>query len=374
MVEIDDLGTLPSGQQGTATCYLAAPSAFAANTISGSSFVFGLDGEDNSGNLKATVGRFSASAGQITGGNFDSALGGSATVHSTAFAATYTAPDPATGRFKIALKGGVNPTGFTAYIIDSQRMFVLDNTNNSGEQAGNMLTQLQASTSAATVDGPFVLYLRGAEFNGSGSAPSGYYSTLVQGSADGAGNLTIHQSYTDNNGLYSTGKSISGLTALTFDSSNPGRTTFTSAAGTTYLYLFNNNSAVEMSVGDNGSLDSGWLESQSQTEYTSAALAGNYLGGEMPLLSSASNASVGEYSLASTGAISGSATVTGQEYLSWDQSISMTYSWDATAPNTGAFLTVGGAQGASGCIVISATKFVCSPQTDPAPSIEIIGQ
>jgi len=374
MVEIDDLGTLPSGQQGTANCYLAVPSAFSANTVSGSSFVFGLDGEDNSGNLKATVGRFSASGGQITGGHIDSALGGSATVHSTAFTATNTAPDPATGRFKITLHGGVNPTGLTVYIIDAKRMFVLDNGNNSGEQAGNMLTQLQASNSAATVDGPFVLYLRGAEFNSSGNAPSSFYSNLVQGTADGVGNMTINQSYTDDNGVYSTSKSITGLTALTFDVSNPGRATFTSASGTTYLYLFNNNSAVEMSVGDNGSLDSGWLEPQLQSTFTSAALAGNYLFGEMPLLSGALNAGAGEYHLTSGGAITGSATMTGQEYLSWDQYISMTYSWDATAPNTGAFFVANGAQGTSSCIVISQTKFVCSPQTDIAPSVQVIGQ
>ena len=40
-----------------------------------------------------------------------------------------------------------------------------------------------------------------------------------------------------------------------------------------------------MSVGDNGSLDSGWLEPQTQTAFTDAALAGNYLFGELPLLS-----------------------------------------------------------------------------------------
>jgi len=373
MVEIDDLGTLPSGQQGSANCYLVTPSAFVSSSISGSSFVFALDGEDNSGILKSAVGRFSASAGQITNGYIDSALGGIATIHSTAFTATYTAPDPATGRFQIALQGGVNPTGLTVYIIDANRMFVLDNTNNSGEQAGNLLAQQQASTTAATVNGPFVLYLRGAQFS-SGSAPSGFYSNLMQGSADGAGNLTIHQNYSDNNGVYSTSKSISGLSALAIDSAHPGRATFISASGTTYLYLFNSNSAVEMSVGANGSLDSGWLQPQSQSTFTNAALAGNYLVGEMPLLSGASVANVGEYNLTSAGAINGYATFTGEEYLSWDQSISMTYTWDATAPNTGAFLIANGTQGNSSCVVVSATQFVCTAQTDPAPTIQLIGQ
>ncbi len=149
MVEADDLGTLPSYQQGTANCYLATASAFASSTISGSSFAFALDGEDNSGYMKSALGRFSASGGKITNGYIDIAQGGSATVQSDAFSATYTAPDPASGRFTMELNGAGNSTGFTVYIIDASRMFILDNTSNDGEQAGSMRTQQQASYSAA---------------------------------------------------------------------------------------------------------------------------------------------------------------------------------------------------------------------------------
>ena len=173
MVEVDDLGALPSGMQATANCYLAATSTFAPSTISGSSFVFGLDGENNSSNPKATVGLFSASGGQITGGNLDTSLGGSATVQTTAFTGSYTAPDPATGRFTIAIKGVGTSTGYTVYIIDAGRMFILDNTSDDGEQAGNIRVQQQASTTGSTVSGPFVFYARGAEFNASGGIPFG---------------------------------------------------------------------------------------------------------------------------------------------------------------------------------------------------------
>jgi hypothetical protein len=255
MVEVDDLGALPSGLQATANCYLATASAFAAGTISGSSFVFGLDGENNSSTPKATVGLFSASGGQITSGNLDTSLGGSATVQTMAFTGSYTAPDPATGRFTIALKGAGTSSGYTVYIIDASRMFILDNTSDDGEQAGNMRVQQQASTTGATVNGPFVFYARGAEFNASGGMPSGFYSNVFQGTGDGEGNITINQSYTNNAGAYTAGQSNGGPTTLTFDSSNPRRATFTSASGTTYLYFFNTSSAVEMSVGDNGSLD-----------------------------------------------------------------------------------------------------------------------
>ncbi len=373
MVEADDLGTLPSGQQNTANCYLATPSAFAASTMNGASFAFGLEGEDNQGILRETVGRFSA-AGNTANGTIDTAQGGSATVQSSAFTAAYTAPDPATGRFTMTLKGAGASTGYTVYIIDANRMFVLDNTNNDGEQAGNIRTQQQTSYSGASLSGPFVLYDRGAEFNNSGSTPSGFYANVLQGAGDGAGNLTINQSYTDDDGSYSAGNSNGGPTALVFDAANPGRATFATAGGTTYFYLFDANSGFAMSVNGNGSVDSGWLEAQAQASFTDPALAGNYLFGEAPLLTPAANGSVGEFSLTASGVISAGLSTAGEEYFSWNQAVSTTYSWDQTAPGTGTFQIANGTEGEASCAVISATRFVCTPQTDPSPSVEILQQ
>ena len=155
---------------------------------------------------------------------------------------------------------------------------------------------------------------------------------------------------------------------------HPGRATFQSSSGTTYLYLFNNNSAFEMSVADNGSLDSGWLEPQTQTTFTNAALAGNYLFGNLPLLNIEPTSSLGVFGVTSSGTINANLTTTSRGILSWDQSTSMTYSWDATASGTGAFLIANGAQSGACCTVINATRFVCTSQTDPAPSIEVIEQ
>jgi hypothetical protein len=390
MIEADDLGTLPSYQQGTANCYLATTSAFSASTISGSSFAFGLDGEDHIGNMKSAAGLFSASGGKITNGNIDMAQGGIATVQTAAFTATYTAPDPTSGRFTMNLSGAGNSTGFTVYIIDANRMFVLDNTNNDGEQAGSMRAQQQSSYSAESISGPFVLYMRGAEFNSSGNTPSGFYADVFQGTGDGAGNITINQSYTDDAGVYSARNSNNGPAALAFDSVHPGRATFQSASGTTYLYLFNNNSAFEIGVGNNGSVESGWLESQSAsqsapqsvpqavpqalTSSTSEALAGNFLFGDLSQLNIEPTSSVGVLGVTSSGTINATLSTASRGNLSWDQSSSTTYSWDATAPGTGTFLIANGAQAGASCAVISPTKFVCASQTDPAPSVEVFEQ
>ncbi len=371
MIEADDQGTLPSGERGTATCYQATTSAFAPSTLSGASFAFALNGEDNNGNLKAAVGLFRASGGAIANGNIDIAQGGSAAVQTDPFTGTYSTPDPSTGRFTIALSGAGNSTGFTVYIIDANHMFVLDNSNDDGEQAGNLRTQQQASYSGASIEGPFVLSLDGAEFNGGGNTPSGYYASVRQGSGDGAGNLTINQSYTDDDGVYSAASANGGPAALTFDSAHPGRATFQSAAGAGYLYLFNTSSGFVLDVNGNGSVDSGWLEQQTQTTFTSAALAGNYVMVELQPLSGAAANSVGQYDLSSSGTITGGLSAAAEGAMSWDQSISMTYSWDTTAPGTGAFLIANSAGTGSSCVIISATGFACTPQTDAAPSVEV---
>jgi hypothetical protein len=372
LVESDDLGTLPSGQQGTANCYLATPSAFSAGTVSGSSFVFALDGEDNNSNMKMTAGRFSALNGAIAGGKLDTSLGGSATVQTYSFAGSYTAPDPIAGRCTISLNNAGASTGFTVYIIDANRMFLLDNTSNDGEQAGEMRAQQQASYTGASISGAFVLYRRGAEFKNGGGAPSGFYAEVFEGAGNGAGNMTINQSYENADGVYTAGSANGGPAAMIFDSANPGRATVQTASGMTYLYLFNSSSAVEMSVNSNGSMDSGWLEAQTQSVFTDTALSGDYLFGELPVLSVEPAGYAGEYDLSAGGAISGAANSSAKGVSNWDQSISMTYGWDTTAPGTGGFLIANGNGSGASCAAISATKFVCVPQSDPAPGIQVM--
>jgi len=167
---------------------------------------------------------------------------------------------------------------------------------------------------------------------------------------------------------------VDAQSALAFDSAYPGRATFQSAGGTTYLYLFDTNSALEMSVGDNGSLASGWLEGQTQNVFSNAAIAGNYLFGQLQQLNVKANASVGEFTLGASGSIDASLTTAGDGLLTWDQAASMSYSWDATAPGTGTFLVANGAQGAASCAVVNASRFVCIPQSDPSPSVQIVEQ
>jgi hypothetical protein len=377
MVETDDIGSSSSGQHSTANCYLATTSAFAASTISGHSFVFGMQGENSSGTPKAYVGRFAASGGTINSGIIDGMRLDQTGDDGGTFAGTYTAPNTTYGRFTLT----ITPTGqsssvtMAVYIIDANRMFMLETAGDSGVQAGDVRKQLQTSYSGANLNAKFVLYSQAYEYsNGSVSA---YDSYVFQGTGNSTGGLTINQSYSDKNGTYQVGGEDGGPIAVTFDTSNPGRATFSpGGSDSVYLYFFNNNSAIELDLSSNGYLESGWVEAQSQTTFTDAAVAGNYMLGQLPPMSATQNGNVGEFDLSSAGGITGGITTAGEGYFTWDQAQTMTYSWDTSVAGAGTFLVADPSnpgKGGASCAVISATKAACIIQSDKA-SVLILQQ
>ncbi|MGB8259844.1 MAG: CARDB domain-containing protein [Terracidiphilus sp.] len=385
MVEVDDIGTSPSGQHGTANCYLANTSAFAASTLGGYGFVFSLHGEGSGGNPKAGVGRFNlgvipggASTGAMTAGIIDMAKGGNSSVETTQFTGTYTAPNSATGRYTLTLNAGGDSLSLVGYIIDANRgfLFVDSPGTSDGVQAGNVRKQQQTSYTGSNIKGPFAIYAQGMEFNGSSNTPSGYYTEVMQGAGDGAGNITINASYKDESGTYKSGAENGGPIALTFDPSNPGRVTLTPGNNTAYLYLFNTNNALEMSGGGSGAVESGWLEPQVQPStlpFTDSYIAGTYLFGQMPQVDPGANGNVGEFAVNASGNITGAITTAGEGDFTWDNPMSMTYAWDSST--YGSYLLTGGGQknGVS-CIVINATKSVCIIDTDTSATPLILQQ
>jgi hypothetical protein len=295
------------------------------------------------------------------------------------FTGSYTAPNSTTGRFTFATTqtiSGVQYTGsYAGYIVDANRMFLLETVGDGGMQSGDMRTQQQASYSAANLAGPFVLYMLAYDGYSNGTV-SGYDSSVFQGTGDGSGGMTINQSYDDNNGTYKVGKENGGPIAATFDSSNPGRATFSAGSAPAYLYFFDNNSAffIDFSGNNGGYLEPGWMEPQTQTTFTNAAVAGNYLFGQLPRIEPTSNGNVGEFYLSNSGGLTANVTTAGVGDFTWDQSMTGgTYSWDTTATGTGSFLTGGHLSGIS-CVVISPTKAACIFNTDDSPSVEILQQ
>jgi hypothetical protein len=242
-------------------------------------------------------------------------------------------------------------------------------------QAGDVRKQLQTSYSGANLNAKFVLYSQAYEYsNGSVSA---YDSYVFQGTGNSTGGLTINQSYSDKNGTYQVGGEDGGPIAVTFDTSNPGRATFSpGGSDSVYLYFFNNNSAIELDLSSNGYLESGWVEAQSQTTFTDAGVAGNYMLGQLPPMSATQNGNVGEFDLSSADGITGGITTASEGYFTWDQAQTMTYTWDTSVAGTGTFLVADPSnpgKGGASCAVISATKVACIIQSDKA-SVLILQQ
>ncbi len=412
MVEADSSSTL---QHGTANCFLATTSAFAASTISGNSFAFQFGGENPSGNSgtttsssttsKAAVGRFTASSGSITAGLIDMAKSGCTTAEEDTFTGTYTSPD-ANGRLYLTLTptqqtaatcpsnttatvapafglnpkpeagGGGGSVTLAVYIVDANRMFIMETTAGDGLFAGNVRKQLSAPYSNSSIKGPFVLYMQGSETTNNGM--TGSRSQLFQGTGDGAGNLTVNASYSDKDGTYSVGDSNGGPIPVVIGAN--GLTTLKPGNGEVYMELFGIDNTFIMSVDGDGSFESGWVEPQvqpaSSAPFGFAYIKGTYLIGQMPAMDPTQNGNVGEFTLDQSGNISGAISQGGESGLTFDQSMNLSYTWDSTT--YGSFIITDpsdtSGKGGISCVAINAQKFACTMQSDKSPSVLLFQQ
>ena len=360
MVEADDVGASPSGQTGTADCYQAAPGAFTAATVHGHSFAFGIQGENGNRIPKAFAGRMSAASGAISNGFMDGMRLDQSGNNGGSFTGTYSAPNAATGRFTFS----VGSSTFAVYIIDANRMFLLQTAGDSGVMAGEMRTQWNPSAySASGLKGNAVLYAQAWQFNHSSNAVSGNNSMLFRVNANGAGLVSVNASYDNDNGSFQVNHEKGQSVPIAFDSSHPGRATFSPGSDSAFLYFFNTNQAFFLTLnGSDGFLQTGWLEPQTQTVFTNAAVAGSYVVGQMPLLNADADGNAGVVSLNSTGGLSGGISTAGRGYFQYDAPLSLGYSWDSTNAGTGSMLLSSPKPGgsSSGCIVVTATRSVCA--------------
>jgi hypothetical protein len=370
MVETDDVGASPSGQHGTANCYLATTSAFNVSTINGNGFVFGVQGENGNGAPKAYVGRISASGGNVTSGILDGMrLDQSGDGGGTFTSGTYTSPD-ANGRFTLSLTAGGGTIDLLVYIIDANRMFELESAGDTGLMAGDMRTQHQSSYSTANLNGAFVLYSEAWD-GWNGSSVTAYDDSIFQGTGSASG-MTINESYMDNNGTFDNGGANGGPIAPTFDSSNPGRATFPAGNDSGYLYMFNNNSAIYLDLnGSSNHLEFGWIEPQSQSTFNNSALTGIYMLSDFAETQAHNSSDVGEIAIASGGSITANISTGGEGEFEWDQAQSgLTYNW--LSSTYGSFSMTGGGGGGTTCVVISPSKIVCLDNTSSSAKLTIL--
>jgi hypothetical protein len=387
LVEIDDAGASPSGQTSTGVCYQATPAAFASSTVSGKGVAFGFQGENSSGTPKQYVGRLTLSAESATGGP-GGVPGGTVTSGiidgmrldqtgdkgGTIASGTYTVPN-SNGVYDVTVlaTGQTSGSSFVVYVIDANRMFILETAGDTGVQSGDVRTQQQTSYSNSSFNGSAVLY--GQAYEGTSGAISGYDSFVYQFSGNGAGAGTVNQSYDDSNGKYDVGKENGPGSAITFDSANPGRATFSPGTDSGFLYFYDTNSAFYLDLNGGGSpnfLESGWFLPQTQTTFTNAALAGTYLTANMNEKSG--DASVGEAVLSSTGSITADQSTGGENSFDWDESqTGVTYSWLSSTYGAFSIVETGQSSGLT-CMVITSTSAVCMEGTNGSAKMSTFQQ
>ncbi len=370
MVEIDDVGSTPSGQHGSGNCYRDTTSAFASTTLSNSSFAFVERGENSTGSPRTSAGRFTALNGNLSAGDTDEIK--SSGVQNLTFTGNYTTPNATTGRLTANFISSQGTLGFALYIIDANRMFLLNTDTSNGLHAGDVRKQLQTPYSVASINGPFVLHSQGSETDTNGNV-TGYWAQIFQGSGDGTGKMNINKSFEDeastgaNTGNYSVDTSA-GQVTVTFDGAAPGRATIpTGPTSFAYLYMYGTNSSFEVSDG----VEWGQTEPQTISTFTDAAIAGNYVIGQVPILEPDNGSGVGVITLDSSGNITGSSTNGGPGNFSWESPIAVTYTWSSTT--FGTFLPDASGKGLS-CVAVSTTESVCIENTTSNPDIMIFQQ
>lgn len=363
-IEVDS-----AGEHAIGDCYLATPAAFTSSNVNGGAWVFGMYGENGSGSPKVLAGRFVASSapsgttpGNLTNGIIDGSKGGDTAIGTANFTGTWTAPNASTGRFTATLAVGSSNSSEVVYLIDASRAFILDTTAGKGALSGQLRKQQQSSYSLSSLSGGFVSYFEAFEFGGSSNGmPTGSGASLMVGRGSSSG-ITIDASYSDYDGSYEKGQENGGPIPLTFDTANPGRATFPAgSSGTGYFYLFNNANGFFLDIDNNGEIDFGYSEAQTQTTFTDAALAGTYAMGEMPRLVWDDNQNVGVFKLGSAGNITGEISQAGVGSSSFDQSGSLTYNWDSATYGT-FLMNISGKSNGLSCAVVTSTRFVCMEQ------------
>jgi hypothetical protein len=256
-------------------------------------------------------------------------------------------------------------------------MFILTafNASRNGMFAGDMRRQTgNTPTSVSQLNGSLVGYYQETDYSGGNYS---YTTTIMQLSAS-SGTVGGNWQYWDRNGTSQSCTSLSAcggsMTMSAFDANNLGRNCSSKGSGKeTCFYFFDTNSAFFLDMNSSsGGISPGWIENQTQTTFSNAALAGTYLLGQMARPDAGSNATVAVVTPNSSGSTTFNVSVAGQDRFEFDETGSASYSWDSTGKNYGIF-EFGDPIGST-CAVITSTKFVCTTQNDSDAAIMLFEQ
>ncbi len=366
-----------AGRLGSGSIEKADTTAFSTARITGD-YAIGVAGFDNGNNRAAIAGRFSSNGtGVLTNAAGDvNAYGTDYQMNFTA--ANYAVSDTARGRgtMRIAFTfGGVPDTmNFAFYVVNSGKLYVMesDAVSTSTPLLNGVVVQQQMPAGGFTngsLNGNSVIYLTGHSQCGSlAGVPKAVAGLLT---TNGSGGLSL--TYDEN--FCSAPNSVNNAPGSYSVASN-GRTAITIGGYSLVAYLISANRTF-LFVSDSNVLF-GPSEPQTASALTNTAVAGRYAGLATNPVSFKSNVFTGEFSgdgASPSGHLTGTEDISNSNGTVSGASFAATYSITSSPTNgRGTFTLTSPSSGNAIAYVISPTKFVVVPMSDPNPTVWIFEQ
>ena len=353
---------------GSGAIRLQNPSAFSFQQIAGN-FASGLSGVDPSVNRFAGASAFQIDlTGRLTG-VIDTNDNGVAS-NNVPTAASLFAPDPTSGRGTAMFVTKGILTHWVYYVTSANELNLL--STDPINSPANLLQQTAlrqglASFANSSLNGVSVVGSSGIAQSQDGQkrAPAAGVPDVVLGlltaDGNGSGNLSIDQ---NDGGTLTQQQTSQG----TYSVATNGRVTLTGFDSNTppVIYLINQNQG--FLVGQDTTVASGYLQPQSGVPFSTASVIGNYWGGSiMPATGSVTDSVTGAFADGS-GNLTGTTNTSGPAGTG-SVPVSATYSVDANGRIT---LTENKMVTAI-LYVVSPTKTVVLPATDPNPALAVWG-
>jgi hypothetical protein len=366
-----------SGTIGSGTMEKADTTAYNTAKIAGD-YAFGVAGLDNLNNRATIAGRFTANgAGTLT--NTAADLNAYGSVNSMTFtAANYTVADSSTGRGTIHLAfllgGSSGSLNFVFYMVNAGKLFAMvsDPVTTSTPLLSGVVLQQQSPTggfSNGSLNGNMVIYLTGLSLCGSGSGVPKAGAGLLTANGSGALSLTWDENYCR------APNSFTGAPG-TYSVASNGRTSMTIGTSGVVAYLVNLNQALLFST--DTSVLFGFGEPQAAGSFTNSEVKGTYAGFATTPATFGVAPFSGEFTAdgtSPTGSISGTEDIGAGTGPNPGVAFNATYSIISSPTNgRGAMTVTSGSGGSAVVYVISPSKFVAVPLSDPNPVVLIFEQ
>jgi len=369
-IETDAVGG--AGTIGSGRIEKSDTTAYSTAQINGE-YAFGIAGQDNTNNRAAIAGRFtSAGAGTLT--NVAGDVNAYGTVSPLTFtSATYTVSNTATGRGTMHLSfqfsGGAVSLNFVFYIVNSGKLFAMaTDTVTSATPLLNGIVQRQRPPTGgfanASLNSNMVLYLTGlaACGNVTGTVPKAVAGVLTP---NGAGTFSL--SFDEN--FCGAPRAVTA-TPGTYTVASNGRTSMTLNGDGVIGYLVDANTGFLITT--DPAVLSGFGEPQATGALTNSSVTGPYAGVATDPTAFTVNVFSGEFSAngaSPTGSLTGHVDIGDASSSQSGASFAATYAVSSSPNGRGTVNLTSPSAGTAVVYVISPTKFVVVPMSDPNPAV-----